>query len=133
MSCASCTELEARKAKPVPRQAITSEWSPKIERAWVARVRAVTCMVNGVSSPAILYMLGIISRSPWDAVNVVASAPACSAPCTAPAAPPSDCISAISGTIPQRFVLPLLAHSSHSSAMVELGVIGYMAIASLTR
>ena len=57
-------------------------------------------------------------------VKVVESAPACSAPCTAPAAPPSDCISAISGTTPQRFVFPLLAHSSHSSAMVELGVIG---------
>ena len=52
-----------------------------------ASVRAVTCMQNGVSSPAILYMLGIISSRPCDAVNVVVSAPACSAPCTAPAAP----------------------------------------------
>jgi hypothetical protein len=133
MSWASWTEFEARKAKPVWRQAITSEWSPKIERAWVARARAVTCIVKGVSSPAILYMLGIMRRRPCDAVKVVASAPACSAPCTAPAAPPSDCISAISGMTPQRLVFPLLAHSSHSSAMVELGVIGYIAIASLMR
>ena len=46
-SCASCTEPEASMAKPVCRQAITSEWSPKIERAWVASVRAATCMQNG--------------------------------------------------------------------------------------
>ncbi len=31
MSCASCTELEASSAKPVPRVAITSEWSPKMD------------------------------------------------------------------------------------------------------
>ncbi len=31
-------------AKPVCRQAMTSEWSPKIERACVATVRAATCM-----------------------------------------------------------------------------------------
>jgi len=67
-------------AKPVWRQAITSEWSPKMERACVASVRAETCMQNGVSSPAILYMLGIIRSRPCDAVNVVESAPACSAP-----------------------------------------------------
>ena len=42
---------------------------------------------NGVSSPAILYMFGIMRSRPCDAVNVVASAPAWSAPCTAPAAP----------------------------------------------
>ena len=43
-SAASCTELEASMAQPVERQAITSEWSPKMESACVARVRAVTCM-----------------------------------------------------------------------------------------
>ena len=42
MSCASCTEAEASIAQPVERQAITSLWSPKIDRAWVAIVRAVT-------------------------------------------------------------------------------------------
>ena len=76
-------------AQPVVRQAITSEWSPKIESAWVASVRAVTCMVAGVSSPAILNMLGIISSKPCEAVKVVPKAPAWSAPCSAPAAPPS--------------------------------------------
>ena len=80
MSCASCTEFEQSSANPVWRQAITSEWSPKIDSAWVASVRAVTCRVKGVSSPAILYMLGIISSRPCDAVKVVASDPVCSAP-----------------------------------------------------
>ncbi len=75
MSCASWTEFEHRSANPVWRQAITSWWSPKIDSAWVASVRAATCITNGVSSPAILYMLGIMSSRPCDAVNVVASEP----------------------------------------------------------
>ena len=33
MSIASCTLLEASMAKPVWRQAMTSEWSPKIDSA----------------------------------------------------------------------------------------------------
>src|SRR3954468_24239833 len=78
-------------------------------------------------------MLGIISSRPCDAVKVVASEPACSAPCTAPAAPASDCISASSGIPPHRFFMPRFAHSSLSSAIVLLGVIGYIAIVSLTR
>ena len=40
-------------------------------------------------------MFGIISSRPWDAVKVVVSAPAAREPCTAPAAPASDCISAM--------------------------------------
>ena len=75
-SCASCTEAEQSIANPVPRQAITSEWSPKIDSAWVASVRAVTCMQNGKSSPAILYMFGIMSSSPCEAVKVVDIDPA---------------------------------------------------------
>ena len=63
-------------AQPVVRAAITSLWSPKIDSAWVAMVRAATWMTVGVSSPAILNMLGIISSRPCEAVNVVASAPA---------------------------------------------------------
>ena len=123
-SWASCTEPEHSIAKPICRQAMTSEWSPKIERAWAATVRAATCMVKGVSSPAILYMLGIMRRSPCDAVNVVVRAPACSAPWTAPAAPPSDCISTTSGTMPQMFLRPCADHSSLSSPMFDEGVIG---------
>ena len=69
-------------------------------------MRAATCIANGVSSPAILYMFGIMRRRPCDAVKVVVSAPACSAPWTAPAAPPSDCISMTSGTTPQMLVRP---------------------------
>ena len=86
-------------------------------------VRAATCIVKGDSSPAILYMLGIMRSRPCDAVNVVVSAPPCSAPCTAPAAPASDCISTTSGTLPHRFRRPWFDHSSESSPMVDDGVI----------
>ena len=105
-SWASCTEAEASIAQPVMRPAMTSLWSPKMESACVASARAATCMTAGVSSPAILYMLGIISSRPCDAVKVVAKAPFCRAPCSAPAAPASDCISMTSGTAPQRLGLP---------------------------
>ena len=78
----------------------------------------------GMSSPEILYILGIIRRRPCDAVKVVVRAPAESEPCTAPAAPPSDCISAILTFCPHIFVLPAVAHSSATSAMGEEGVMG---------
>ena len=68
MSWASWTEPDASSAKPVWRHAITSWWSPKMERAWVARVRAETWKTAGSISPAILYMFGIISRRPCEAV-----------------------------------------------------------------
>ena len=71
-SCASWTEPAASIAQPVVRACMTSLWSPKIDRACVATVRAATWMTAGVSSPAILNMLGIISSRPCDAVNVVA-------------------------------------------------------------
>ena len=71
-SCASWTLPAASIAHPVVRACITSEWSPKIDRACVATVRAATCIVHGVSSPAILNMFGTISSRPWEAVNVVA-------------------------------------------------------------
>ena len=87
----------ASSAKPVWRTAITSEWSPKIDSPCAASDRAATCITAEVSSPAILYMFGIISSRPCEAVNVVASAPPCSAPCSAPAAPPSLCISTTVG------------------------------------
>ena len=44
-------------------------------------VRAATWTTAGVSSPAILNMLGTISRRPCEAVKVVPKAPACKAPC----------------------------------------------------
>ena len=104
-------------AQPVVRACITSEWSPKIDRAWVAMVRAATWITAGVSSPAILNMLGTISNSPCDAVNVVAKAPFCKAPWRVPAAPASDCISITSGTWPQRFCLlccrPVVGQLAH--------------------
>ncbi len=64
----SCGLVSHIMAKPVWRQAITSEWSPKMFRACVEMVRAETWNTQGSCSAAILYMLGIIRRSPWDAV-----------------------------------------------------------------
>ena len=55
---------------------MTSEWSPKMDSACVASVRAETCIAKEVSSPAILYMFGIMRSRPCEAVNVVVSAPA---------------------------------------------------------
>ncbi len=132
-SCASWTDAEASSAKPVCRTAITSEWSPKIDSPCAASDRAATCITHGVSSPAILYMFGIISSRPCEAVNVVASAPPCSAPCRAPAAPPSLCISITEGTPPSRLGRLLLDHSSASSAIGDDGVIGKMQQTSLSR
>ena len=103
---------------------MTSLWSPKIDSAWVAMVRAATWITAGVSSPAILNMFGTISSRPCDAVNVVAIAPVWSAPCRAPAAPPSDCISTTSGTRPQRFGRRAADQSSQCSAIGDAGVIG---------
>ena len=68
MSISSWTEFAASMANPVLRHAITSEWSPKMARDWHASERAVTWKTVGSISPAILYMLGIIRRSPWEAV-----------------------------------------------------------------
>ena len=68
MSWASWTEPEASIAKPVWRQAITSWWSPKMERACDASARADTWNTAGSISPAILYIFGIINRRPWEAV-----------------------------------------------------------------
>ena len=81
-------------------------------------------MTAEVSSPAILYMFGIISSRPCDAVNVVASAPPCSEPWSAPDAPPSLCISTTAGTVPHTFGCARPDHSSASSAIGEDGVIG---------
>ena len=64
MSCASCALFEQSMAKPVWRHAITSVWSPKMESAWWASARALTCITKLVNSPAILYMLGIINNKP---------------------------------------------------------------------
>ena len=95
-----------------------------MDRAWVATVRAATWITAGVSSPAILNMLGSISNRPCDAVNVVPSVPLVTAPCSAPAAPASDCISTTRGTTPHRFVRPDADHWSASSPIGDAGVMG---------
>jgi hypothetical protein len=81
-------------------------------------------MTIGVSSPAIFYMLGIMSSKPCDDVKVVVSEPVCNAPCTAPAAPPSLCISTTEGTVPQMFGFPADDQASADSPMGDEGVMG---------
>ena len=79
-SAACCTlPLESR-AKPVWRQFITSEWSPKMEKACVPTVRDATCSTIGSRSPAMRCSVGIMSINPCEAVKLVASVPASSAP-----------------------------------------------------
>eukprot|EP00955_Chlamydomonas_euryale_P078782 363203-Chlamydomonas_euryale.AAC.17 len=56
-----------------------------MDSACLASARAVTWITQGDSSPAILYMLGIMSSRPCEHVNVVASAPAAKAPWMPPA------------------------------------------------
>ena len=123
-SMVSCTEAAATRAKPVLRTDMTSEWSPKMESDWQASERAETWNTVGSISPAILCMLGIISSRPCDAVKVVVSEPAVSAPCTAPAAPPSDCISITSTSWPKMFLRPAAAQESANSPMLDEGVMG---------
>ena len=103
---------------------MTSLWSPKMDRAWVARVRAATCSTAGVSSPAILCRFGIISSRPWEAVKLVARRPPSRAPWRVPAAPPSLCSSTTVGTWPHRFVRPAADQASLSSPMPDEGVMG---------
>jgi len=43
---------------------ITSEWSPRIESACLGIARAVTWITSDVSSPATLYMVGILQQRP---------------------------------------------------------------------
>ena len=84
---------------------IMAQLSP-MDGELAATARALTWNTQGSSSPAILYMLGIIRSRPWDAVKVVVRDPACRDPCTAPAAPASDCISETCTGMPKMFVLP---------------------------
>lgn len=68
-SMTSWGEEDASREKPVDRTPMTSEWSLMMDRAWAERGRAETWNTPGSISPAILYMLGIISSSrPWEAV-----------------------------------------------------------------
>ena len=120
----SCTEFAANIAQPQLRVDITSLWSPKIDNACVAIVRAEMWNTVGNSSPAILNMFGIINSRPCEAVNVVVNAPACSEPCTAAAAPASLCISITSGTMPKIFLRPAADQASENSPIGEAGVIG---------
>ncbi len=123
-SITSCTLPSHIMASPVCLHAITSEWSPKMEKACVPTVLELTCRTPGSSSPLSLYSAGTISISPCEAVYEVVSAPASSAPCIAPAAPHSLSISTRRTGCPNRFFLPLAAQTSTCAAIGEDGVIG---------
>ena len=120
----SCTDALPSMATPVARVAMRSWWSPKMDRAWVASERQVTWNTAGSSSPATLYILGIMSMRPWLAVMVVASAPPAKQPCSAPATPFSDCISFTTTGCPKKFSRPATAQDSTVSAMCDAGVMG---------
>ena len=123
-SWASCTEFEHRSAKPVCRQAITSEWSPNIERAWVANVRAVTCMVKGDQLTGDLVHVGDHQEQALGGRERGRQRPCLEGAVHSPGCASLRLHLGHLGTTPQRFVLPRLAHSSQNSAMGELGVIG---------
>ena len=89
-----------------------------------AKALADTWNTPGKFSPAILYMFGTINNKPCDAVNVDAKAPATKAPCTEPAAPPSDCNSVTCTVSPNKFLRPSAAQTSIASGIGDDGVIG---------
>mmetsp|Transcript_67073 Transcript_67073/g.194152 ORF Transcript_67073/g.194152 Transcript_67073/m.194152 type:complete len:208 (-) Transcript_67073:332-955(-) len=122
----SCTVFAKRIAKPVDLTCMTSFWSPKMLKAWEAMARAGMWNTQGVSSPAILHMFGSINSKPWEAVYVVARPPVESTPCTAPAAPASDCICCTFGTWSKALVILPAIHVSAISAMSVDGVMGKM-------
>ena len=97
----------------------------------VAKALAATWKTAGNLSPTILYILGIISNNPCDAVYVVPNAPLWSIPWSAPAAPASDCISITFTFSPNIFFFPCATHSSICSAIGDDGVIGYIELTSV--
>mmetsp|Transcript_96340 Transcript_96340/g.311064 ORF Transcript_96340/g.311064 Transcript_96340/m.311064 type:complete len:355 (-) Transcript_96340:53-1117(-) len=130
MSWQSCTDWLESMAQPQARAAITSWWSPKMDRASPAIARAATWMTQGINSPAILYMLGIISSKPCEEVKVVPRPPAATEPCNEPAAPASDCSCCTFNRLLKMFLTPATDHASQISAMGEDGVIGKMKASS---
>ena len=122
---ASCTEFEASSAKPVLRAAITSLWSPKIDSACVATVRAETWNTRRGQLAGDLEHVGdhqqqALRRREGGGQRAGLQARRAAAP----AAPPSLCISTTVGTVPQMFGFPFADHSSAHSPMFEEGVIG---------
>ena len=112
-------------AEPVVRAAITSPWSQKIDRAWVASDRAATWTTPGVSSPAILNRFGSISSRPCEAVKVVASAPPDQRTVQGPGGPALALhLDHVRAPIPRRLARPAAAQASADSPMGDAGVIG---------
>lgn len=69
------------------------------------------------------HVLRAFERRGWPSrrcnVKLVVSEPVCIAPCTAPAAPPSLCISTTEGTVPQMFGFPADDQASADSPMAK--------------
>ena len=123
-SMTSWTLASAIMLMPVPRMAIASSWPAKMVYPFVATVREATWNTPGSNSLEILNMFESMIIMPCDDVKVVVRAPAFKAPCIAPAAPFSDCISCTCTVVPNRFFRPCAAHSSTCSAIGDDGVIG---------
>ena len=124
ISIDSCTLWPDNMAKPVCLVAITSVWSPKIHRACFVTERAATWNTAGFKAPAIIYMLGIISKRPCDDVKVVANDPTSTTPWHAPAAPASLCIWVTFDLEPNKFFRPCPAQFAITSPIGVAGVIG---------
>ena len=79
---------------------------------------------RAVSSPAILYMFGIISSRPWLAVKVVAQRAGLERAVDRPGRAALGLHLLDGGTVPQRLVRPCAAHWSADSPIADDGVIG---------
>ena len=91
------------------RQAITSPWSPKIESACVARLRARRrADRTATARRRSRYRLGIISNRPCEAVNVRGQRAGLQRAMHRPAAPASDCISTTRGTVAPQVRAPAM-------------------------
>jgi len=92
ISITSCTLAQNIIPNPVCLAAITSEWSPWMDKDYLVMALAAMWKTVGISSPAIKYMFGIFKSKPWDDVKVVVKEPPAIEPWADPAAPASDYI-----------------------------------------
>ena len=90
----------------------------------MATERAATWNTVLVNSPAILYMLGIISSRPWLAVKVVVSEPALQRAVARARRAAFGLHFDDAGVVPQIFGRPMAPHSSACSPIGDDGVIG---------
>ena len=116
--------LEQSIAHPGARQAMTFSWSPKMERACVAMARAAMWNTVDVELPGDFVHVGDHEKQSLGRGKGRRERARGGRPCTAPAAPASDCISTTEGMVPQIFFVPSADSSSATSPIVDEGVIG---------